>query len=516
MFYILTLLIVIVPAGRVSAATGIKVISFSQKMRCVTLKWRSVNGASAYIITKRSANGKTGTIDYNSTARYRQRSCEFNDTRFGTADNGKTFCYHISAVDSRGKEIATATRYLVKIPTCAITSAEATMDGKVTLTWKHYDTVPSYKLQWAEQVGSRAVNLKSQSIAGNKKSVTITGLKAKTKYVFYVQGEAKGLYGSKKISNLGWKSSKSIVTPLGAKLVLHYNDGSVYQEIQLKAGTQYTLPSMVNPKGYTFIGWGYKKGLFVSESSPFEAPYKAFNQIKVNQGTKHLYAVLFNRSTEKDLTEAQMFSPNISKYKRVIFIGDSRTKCLEYLCETLRIDPETKNIAFVAKSGTGLDWLKEEGYPLLQKKIDEINESDPEDKRPIALVFNFGVNSIGGNLTSMSQSYIDYYKSIAPELKKKGCRLFFMSVNPVVSSQYETMFGPYRQEWRVRTFNANVSKGLQGIYTYLNTNTWLLRTGFSTDAGVRQDTGVDDGLHYTLKSYKRILRKTLNLLEVAG
>ena len=119
MFYILTLLIVIVPAGRVSAATGIKVISFSQKMRCVTLKWRLVNGASAYIITKRSANGKTGTIDYNSTARYRQRSCEFNDTRFGTADNGKTFCYHISAVDSRGKEIATATRYLVKIPTCA-------------------------------------------------------------------------------------------------------------------------------------------------------------------------------------------------------------------------------------------------------------------------------------------------------------------------------------------------------------------------------------------------------------
>ena len=115
------------------------------------------------------------------------------------------------------------------------------------------------------------------------------------------------------------------------------------------------MPSMVNPKGYTFIGWGYRKGIFVSEDSPFETPYKAYNQISNIRGTKHLYAVLFDRSKEKDLSEAQMFSPNISKYKKVIFIGDSRTKCLEYMLRNLHIDADSHNIAFVAQSGTGLD-----------------------------------------------------------------------------------------------------------------------------------------------------------------
>ena len=371
LFYILALTIFIVPVSKVSAATGINVYSFSQKMRCVTLKWKPVSGASAYIITKRAADGKTGAIDYKSTKKYRQNKCELNDTGFGSADNGKTFCYQISAVDSRGKEIANASRYLVKIPTCAISSLVSSVDGKVTLTWKHYNTVPSYKLQWAEQINARAVNVKSKNISKDKTSVTVTGLKPKTKYVFYIQGQASGLYGNLKVKSIGWTSSKSVVMPMAAKLVLHNNDGSVYKQILMNPGTQYTLPSMVNPKGYTFIGWGFKKGLFVSENAPYEVPYKAYSLFKVTQGTKHLYAVLFNRNTEKDLTESQIFSPNISKYKKVIFIGDSRTKCIEYLLQTMRIDPDTKDIAFVAKSGSGLDWLKEEGYSLLLKKIDE-------------------------------------------------------------------------------------------------------------------------------------------------
>ena len=514
LFYILAAMLVIMPAGEASAAAKINVLSFSQKMRSVTLKWKSVSGASAYIITKKAADGKTGTVDQKSTVKYRQGGCEFNDIKFSSADNGKTFCYHIAAIDSRGKVIATATRILVKIPSCAITSLESSTDGKVTLTWKHYSTIPSYRLQWAEQTTTRALSFKTKNISKNKTSVTITGLKPKTKYVFYIRGAATGLYEKNKISSLGCISAKSIVMPSASRVVLHNNDGSVYKEIQADEGTQYTLPSMVNPKGYTFIGWGSKKGLFVSNSNPYETPYKAYDKIKVAKGTKHLYAVLFDRSTEKDLSESEMFSANTSKYKRVILIGDSRTKCIEYLFQTMHIDPAAHNIAFVAKSGSGLDWLKEDGYSLLLKKINEINKGKPGDKRPIALIFNSGVNNIGGNITAVSQNYINYYKSIAPELKKKGCKLFFMSVNPLVSSQYETMYGPYKKESSVREFNAKVSNGLKGVYTYLDINTWLLRTGFSTDAGVKVDSGVDDGLHYTLKTYKRILRRALKLLEV--
>ena len=133
---LLALMLVLMPAGKAYAATGINVISFSQKNRCVTIKWRPVTGATAYIITRKAADGKTGNIDYRSTIKYRQRTCEFNDTRFTSADDGKTFCYHIAAIDRLGKEIATGTRFLVKIPTCAITSLESTADGKVTLRWK--------------------------------------------------------------------------------------------------------------------------------------------------------------------------------------------------------------------------------------------------------------------------------------------------------------------------------------------------------------------------------------------
>jgi len=82
-------------------------------------------------------------------------------------------------------------------------------------------------------------------------------------------------------------------------------------------------------------------------------------------------------------------------------------------------------------------------------------------------------------------------------------------VNPVVSAQFATKSSVPRQEWRVRDFNYLVMKGLEGTYTYIDTNRWLLRTGFGTDEGASRDTGVDDGLHYTEKTYKRIFWKTM-------
>lgn len=53
--------------------------------------------------------------------------------------------------------------------------------------------------------------------------------------------------------------------------------------------------------------------------------YEAEEKITVN-GNMNLYAVVFNRSTEKDLTEAELPQVDIYKYKQVIFVGDSRTE----------------------------------------------------------------------------------------------------------------------------------------------------------------------------------------------
>ena len=56
--------------------------------------------------------------------------------------------------------------------------------------------------------------------------------------------------------------------------------------------------------------------------------YEAEEKITVN-GNMNLYAVVFNRSTEKDLTEAELPQVDIYKYKQVIFVGDSRTEFME-------------------------------------------------------------------------------------------------------------------------------------------------------------------------------------------
>ena len=51
-------------------------------------------------------------------------------------------------------------------------------------------------------------------------------------------------------------------------------------------------------------------------------------KITVN-GNVDLYAVVFNRTTETDLTEDQLPQVDIYKYKQVIFVGDSRTEFME-------------------------------------------------------------------------------------------------------------------------------------------------------------------------------------------
>ena len=506
--FTLALLTVIVPTEKTSAATGIEVTSFTQGMNAVAVKWRPVQGAAAYIITRRSADGKTGRIDYSSTKTFRQNVCTFKDTNISLADQGKTFCYYIYAVDSRGSKLASVTKYLVKLPTCPITAVKSTIDGTVTLAWKHYDMVDSYRVRWAEKKNGSLINLKAASIAKTHQTVTIRNLKPKTEYFFDIKAEGAGYYGKIKVQSVGWYSSVSVKMPYAAKLVLHYNNGKVYREIPLDPGSTYTLPGMPNPKGYTFIGWGFIKNVFVSERGNYKIPYEAFSQVRNVHGTINLYAILSDRSKERDLTEAEMFSPDISAYKKVIFIGDSRTAHLSILLSRMNIDPETKNLAFVYRGGLGLKWLRNEGYSELLQKIDEINESNPEDERPIALVFNSGVNDPGD-----FWEYVDFYKSAAPALKEKGCKLFLMSVNPVRDEQFKSLYHFYRDERLIHIFNLNMKEALQGTYTYIDTYNWLLKTGFGTDFTI--DTGKDDGLHYTGKTYKRILWKALSFLAEA-
>lgn len=503
-------LILLLPAHSASAEGNINVTGFSQKMKSVTIKWKPVSGAKEYIITRTLSNSTSGNVNYSGKSTWKQTGCTFTDTDIDKSDYGRVFGYRILALNSSGKKIAATDRYIVKVPTCGINYIKASDEGKVTIKWETYPTIAGFCLQWTEGTNFNTGTVKTQYLGKNKTSAVITGLKPGKQYSFRIRGKGKGLYREKEIISLGWSSTRNVNIPVKkATLVFHNNDGSVYKTVTVNAGATCLLPSMLNPRGYTFIGWGEAPNILVSENSPYFAPYKAYGKIKNLQGKKHLYAVLSKRSREKDLTREELLAPDTSRYKKIIFIGDSRTARMQRTLDRIGIDTDSEQLAFVCKSGTAIEWLKQTGYSLLLK---EIAETDPKDTRPIALVFNMGVNSLGTKPSIVSQTYISYYRSIAPELQKKGCKLYFMSVNPVVSAQFAKNHSAAREEWRVRDFNYMVMTGLEGTFTYIDTNRWLLKTGFGTDDGAKGDIGVDDGLHYTEKTYKRIFWKAMSFL----
>ena len=290
-----------------------------------------------------------------------------------------------------------------------------------------------------------------------------------------------------------------------AKLILHYNNGNNYKAINVEYGSGYRLPPMDNPKGYTFMGWGTKPNMFVGQSKS-QTFYLAGETIPIN-GITDLYAVLFKRSEEFDPTAVHLGgpdSPDVSAYKKIIFIGGSRTSRLQRTLIRQNIDYSKKNVCFLGKSGTRLKWLKEEGYPAL---LDTIKKTSSKDSRPIAVIFNHGANDL-----FHADEYIAFYKSIASELESKNCKLFFMSVNPGNSVRNAKSNLRLRHEYEVIDFNKKLKQQLSGTYTYIDTFSWLMKTGYSTDSGSGADSGTDDGLHYTTATYKRIYLRCLQCL----
>ena len=291
------------------------------------------------------------------------------------------------------------------------------------------------------------------------------------------------------------------------QVILHYNDGKTYQAVTVKKGAQYSLPAMVNPEGYTFMGWGNQKSLLLSPTKPLDSYYPAGTKLTVN-ATRNLYAVLMKQSAEGRPSAAQLSgksSPDTSAYKQIFFLGDSRTDRMKQTLIKQGINYSAKNVSFIALGGKGLWWLKSEAYPQLLKELDQTGSSD---ERPTAVIFNFGINDL-----SNRDSYISFYNSIAPTLKEKNCRLFFMSVNPVNSAQRENCGFSVRLESDVAAFNAAMKSSLAGNYTYMDTHSWLMKTGLSYDVGqYGSDVGWGDGLHYTVNTYMRIYLRALQFL----
>lgn len=238
--------------------------------------------------------------------------------------------------------------------------------------------------------------------------------------------------------------------------------------------------------GSTMMGWSTKP------NQTLNATYAVGQSVTLKKDYT-LYAVMFSKKNEVNLSPDDIPQVDTRNYTKVILVGDSRTSLMKEQLQKEMPAKYLNGMVFICKKGSGLSWLKSTAYNSLLKEIGNGGTA----KKPIAVIFNHGVN----DLLSVTD-YIKYMKQIAPVLKEKNCKLYYMSVNPV-NNVVLTNRGLNVPEERVRSFNSKIKTYLcyaGGPYVYLDTHTELYKTGFGHDNGA----GKDDGLHYTAATYKRI------------
>ena len=414
----------------------------------------------------------------------------------------------------------------------------ADQNQKITLP-----AVPKAKgytnLGWTTSKGKKKPLYKAGSQVKITKTTRFYAVRRKSKYytVTYYMGDGKTNSTYKKLTtkveegtkvtfakvparsgyiNLGWSSKKNstkatakasytvtrnitlyAVQKKAVTLTLCKNNGAVYSTTRMAQGSTYKLSGVKDANGYTFMGWSEQAGQKVNPD------YEAEETITVQKNTT-LYAVVFNRSSEDNLSADVLPQVNSYKYKNVVFIGDSRT---EYMKNALaRAGANTNYVKFICKAGEGYSWLTGTAVPQLQELVK--NDTNSILSKKTAVIFNFGVNDY-----NEYAKYAAYYKLIASSLEKKGCELYFMSVNPINRLMLSNTGRADRSEAKIRSFNTYMQKNLPSSYTYIDMYSYLKATGYSFASDKYGAGNIDDGLHYTARTYKRIFTQCLRSLK---
>lgn len=278
----------------------------------------------------------------------------------------------------------------------------------------------------------------------------------------------------------------------------------VLQKLQVKAGKYVTLPANKDTSGTVFMGWSTAKNL---KKNP---QYLPAQKIKIKKNLT-LYEVRFKRSADIMPSESSIPAIDTSKYAKVFFVGDSRMAHTNSAIKRYYSDSflKDKHIAFVSKSGTGLNYFLSNTtgngtYAQLRQKL----EAAGAEKRK-AVVFCFGVNDLrqGGNVTETKMAYVFFLRQFRKELQTKyNCDLYFMSVNPV--NQNTTR----RYEADIRTFNEYLKAS--GVYRgYIDTYSWMYANGFNF---WHYTHNCDDGVHFSQATCMRVLKYAIQYVNAAG
>ena len=138
--------------------------------------------------------------------------------------------------------------------------------------------------------------------------------------------------------------------------------------------------------------------------------------------------------------------------------------------------------------------------------LNEISGMD-DNAKPVAVIFNLGVNDLihknreSISYDSVASDYASYMNGLSRKLTARNCELFYMSVNPCNTAMKST-----RKESEIRGFNNRLRQRLNGNFTWINSYSYLMRCGYTTRCEFRGYT--DDGVHYSMRTYKRILTET--------
>jgi hypothetical protein len=337
-------------------------------------------------------------------------------------------------------------------------------------------------------------------------TITMPSLPAKTGYTGVGWATTKNASTAKYTVGKTYtvKGNVSFYAVYKATIQVSYcsNDGSkVYKTVSVGKGQTLTLSGLKNPSGYTMLGWSLTPGQTTNPQ------YMVREGLVVNR-TMKLYAVMYPHSAENDYTAEDLPQPDLRKYSKVIFVGDSRTYQMQMTLQNQFDASLTEGVSFVALNGSGLSWLKSSGYAQL---ISEIGTGGTQQK-PIAIIFNHGINNL-----SDSAATVTYMKTLAEELTSKNCKLFYMSVNPHNNAICTNRGLTVGTEAAARAFNQAIKTGLctGGSYTYIDTYSYLSKNGYSMDQGAGVDNGYDDGLHYSVKTSKRIYAYCISVINRA-
>lgn len=163
-----------------------------------------------------------------------------------------------------------------------------------------------------------------------------------------------------------------------------------------------------------------------------------------------------------------------------IFIGDSRTVGMaQYV--------NTNQHIWSAKVGAGLSWMKSDGVPAVEGKIESGSN----------VVILMGVNDCGN--TSNEKKYATYINEKAKAWVAKGANVYYVSVNPITR---DSVSNGSITNAKIETWNANMQADLSSDVTYIDTYNKL-----------KGELVATDGLHYTKRGCQLIYNAILEFVE---